>query len=151
MPLNKIDIKLFFISCFLFSIPTLLHAEHIVDGTYIGWKQLSDLSPYDKSEKWYHEHILKINRNSILIEASPRSVKNGKIQYSSSTGGFYIYTGTIFNKNNKKYVTIQIQSCDYCPQPIEGKFPKNEYEIEFRDELTFIINNVLYVFQTLEK
>jgi hypothetical protein len=150
MALIKINIRLFFISCLLLSIPTLLHAEQIVDGTYVGWKQLSDLSPYDKSEKWYHEHILKINRNSILIEASTTSVKNGKIQYSSSTGGFYVYKGTIFNKNNKTYVKLQIQSCDYCPQPAEGKFQENEYEIYFRDELTFIINDVLYVFQKPE-
>jgi len=150
MALFKNDIRLFLISCLLLAIPTILHAEDIVDGTYIGWEQLSDLSPYDKTEKWYHEHILKISGNKLFIEASPRSLKNGKIQYSSSTGGFYVYKGTIFDKDNKKYVKLKIQSCDYCPQPVDGDFPENEYEIEFKDELTLIINNVLYVFQKLE-
>ena len=150
MTFNKIVIILFLINCMLVASPTLLHAVEIVNGTHIGWKQLPDLSPHDKSEKWYREHTLKIKGNNLSIEASPRSVKNGGIMYSASTGGFYSYEGTIFNKNNKKYVRIKIISCDYCPRPINGNFPENDHEIIMKDQLTFVINNVFYVFQKPE-
>ncbi len=122
-------------------------ADEIIDGIYIGWEKASDISPYDKSEVWYHQHKLTIDGNSANIEASPRSIKNDKIKYSSSEGGFYTYKGAIFMRDGRRFIRLRIVNCDYCPRPVTGLWPDREYPIHFKNEVSFEFNSVIYVLQ----
>jgi hypothetical protein len=129
-------------------IASEINANEIVEGVYIGWKKISDLSPYDKGEVWYHEHKLVVKGNEIKINAFPRVIKNGRLNYSASDGGFYTYEGKIYNDNNKKpYVKLKVINCDYCPVPVSGKWPENNYSIVIENEVTFVFGSVRYVLQ----
>ena len=153
MTLNKTVISLLIILCMLLTIPTTLHAEEIVDGIYIGWEPSPDISPDVKSDKWFHGHTLKVKGNKLYIETYPVWVKNGEITYSASDGAFYSYEGTIFSKNNKSYVKLKMISCDYCVRPINDDSKVEEsktIEIIMKNELSFVINNVLYIYQNPE-
>ena len=129
---------------------TISLADELIDGIYIGWKKISDISPNDKSEVWYHEHKLIIKGNAIRIEAAPRSIKNGKLMYSASDGGFPTYEGKIFYKNGGKFIKLRVIKCDYCGRPVSGKWPEREFPIDLENEVTIVFDSVRYVLQEAE-
>lgn len=126
---------------------TVSFSGEIVDGKYIGWKKISDITPYDKNEVWYHEHKLIIKGKTVSIEATPISIKNGRLVYSESDGGFYTYKGQIFVRSNKNYIKLRIIDCDYCPKPVSGKWPEREYPLHSTNPVSFEFDSVLYILE----
>jgi len=57
-------------SLLIFTAP-ILSANEIINGSYIGWKKISDLSPHDKTEVWYHEYNLNIKGDKVIISVAP--------------------------------------------------------------------------------
>lgn len=126
-------------------LTTEIWAGEIVEGVYIGWEKISDISPHDKSEVWYHEHELVVKNDKVIIKASPIAIKNGQLTYSASDGGFYTYEGKIHYKNNDPIIKIKIVNCDYCPVPVAGKWPEKVFNIIIENEVSFVFDSVRYV------
>ncbi|MDH3976645.1 MAG: hypothetical protein OEV42_20470 [Deltaproteobacteria bacterium] len=143
---RKVIISIIFL---LVCIASPLNASEIINGTYIGWKKIGDLSPHDKSEVWYHEHKLTIKGGAATISASPRTIKNGKLFYSASDGGFFKYEGKIIFGANQPEIVIKVVDCDYCGKPVGG-WKEKKYPITIEDEVSFIFNSVRYMLQKSE-
>jgi len=92
--------------------------HRIASGTYRGTELISIASDnrfwpgifkpdsnIDKSgNQWYHDVTIVIKKDSATIIKKPFYIKDGRKNYSSSSGGFYYYKGDIeYDKKDKTF------------------------------------------------
>jgi hypothetical protein len=74
---------------------------------------------YDAPRKWYHENLLRIDKDSFFIYKMPVQMHGKKIAYSASDGAFYYYFGTATQTDTGTIVTLTMNNCDYCGQIVK--------------------------------
>ena len=84
--------------------------------------------------KWFHEVIIKIKKDSVRISKKPFFIKDGLKNYSNSLGGFYYYKGDIeYDKENKSFTIFSsLDSCSFCPKLATAtpRFSRVSYELK---------------------
>ena len=96
---------------------SLLLAQTIAAGLYIGREKMSNLSP-GRNARWYHENLLLVDNDSFFLYKSPIQIIKKRKIYSASDGGFYYYYGKSARTDSGMIVRLTRHNCDYCAMPI---------------------------------
>jgi hypothetical protein len=127
----------------LMSFATTALGGELIEGTYIGWKPLEDLTPDVPGDSWFRVHRLTLKGKELTIEASPKIIEKGKVWSSSSDGGFLTYKGMIYEKEGVTRVKLRVVHSDYLGIP-KGGWPELDHEIKELTKVSFIIDTVTY-------
>jgi len=117
--------------------------KRITNGSYKGTELISvssdnrlwpgvfqpDLNVDSLGNKWFHEVIIKIKKDSVRISKKPFFIKDGLKNYSYSLGGLYYYKGVIeYDKEDKSFTIFSsLDSCRFCPK-LATATPRYSYE-----------------------
>lgn len=102
--------------------------------------------PFDTSETpgqtWYHQNALQISGNELRLYKAPVHCQDGKLQWSSSDGGFLWYKGAI----SGGIATLAFVDCDYCAKPTDrsSTFYRFSLPISFPSSGTVKLGDVVY-------
>jgi hypothetical protein len=127
-----------------------LALEHsLVQGVYTGWKPHEDLTPDDKSDSWFRIHKLTVKGQSVVIQASPRTIRDGEVFASASDGGFLTYKGTLYKKGGELRIKMRVVKADYVGAP-DGGWPELDLPVQIKDQVSFKLDGVTYLLQGRE-
>lgn len=129
-----------------FAFAGLAQGQPLIDGSYIGWQPLGDLTPDEDGDAWFRIHHLKVKGDAISIEASPRVIKAGKVIASASEGGFLTYKGELYRRGEEVRIKMRVVEAQYVPVPADG-WPELDLPITIKDKVTFTLDNVIYTLQ----
>ncbi|MDB5206644.1 MAG: hypothetical protein JWR72_1719 [Flavisolibacter sp.] len=118
--------KIFYIAFFLFFWSSLIAASQpLPNGLFVGYERMfvgkaqqranTDFYPgmqatnlqYSCDGSWFHQVTIIIHNDSVSILKQPIQIKNNKIVFSDSTGGFYHYIGSVISR---KHSTLLISA-----------------------------------------
>ena len=88
------------------------------DGTYGGMESMPNLSPDKPKTRWFHQNILLIKGDTVILSKSPVYFENGRKFYSASTGGFFTYRGTIGLAAHRWRLELLLTEYEYAPVPV---------------------------------
>jgi len=89
------------------------------NGMYVGFEEMSSVTPHDSLNKWYHKNNLSIEGDSVFLYQSPVAINKSDTSYSVSDGGFYYFSGLIELKGNSVSIDLLQTGCDYCGEPVK--------------------------------
>lgn len=107
-------------SCLIIAVITLIACNRgNTDGVYVGFEEMSSVTPYDSLRKWYHKNNLSVEGDSVFLYQQPISIYKNDTAFSASDGGFYYYKGTIVLKADSIEIDLLRTGCDYCAEPVK--------------------------------
>ena len=103
------------------------------------WSNIKDTL----NRQWFHEVIITVKGSQVTITKTPFYVKDGSMQFTDSTGGYYYYKGDVdYDKKDKTFnIFCSLSSCKFCPKTATATplYTYESYEIR-RQKKKLVVN-----------
>jgi hypothetical protein len=112
----------------LISCSTDLARSAEMEGLWLGYEPIPNISPNEKDALWFYENRLTVLDGVVRLDKLPvwKRLKDKRLTYSAADGAYPSFKGRLDFRDGGAVARLEIVSCDYCGEIRDSTSPERK-------------------------